>query len=317
MQALPWDGNRLQFNAAYPTPRADDHTALIRVHLAGICSTDLQIFQGYMGFQGVPGHECVGEVYEGPTAWQGQRVVSEINFACGRCPTCAQGLGRHCPTRRVMGILRADGAFAEYVAVPTANLHRVPDGVSDEEAVFAEPLAAAYEILAQVAITPTDTVLVLGDGKLGLLCAQVIQTTGASVCVVGRHPQKLALMQQLGMQTHDAQAPLPHLFDVVIEATGSAQGLQRAIEAVRPRGTLVLKSTVAAEHTLSLAPLVINEITLVGSRCGLFPPALEALQHHRVTVTPLITETYPLRNGSEAVTHAQRPGTLKILLRPT
>lgn len=317
MQALYWDGNRIQFNAAYPTPVIDDHTALVRVHLAGICSTDLQIFQGYMGFQGVPGHECVGEVYEGPAEWQGQRVVSEINFACGQCASCVQGLGRHCPTRRVMGILHADGAFAEYVAVPTANLHRVPDDISDEEAVFAEPLAAAYEILAQVAIAPTDSVLVLGDGKLGLLCAQVMQTTGASVHVVGRHPRKLALVQQLGIQTQGAQDALPHLFDVVIEATGSDQGLQRAIEAVRPRGTLVLKSTVAAEHTLSLAPLVINEITVVGSRCGLFPPALDALQHHRVAVTPLITETYALRHGSEAVAHAQRPGTLKILLRPT
>jgi threonine dehydrogenase-like Zn-dependent dehydrogenase len=317
MQALHWNGSRLQFDAAYPTPMVDEHTALVRVHLAGICSTDLQIFQGYMGFQGVPGHECVGEVFEGPAAWQGQRVVSDINFACGRCATCVQGLGRHCPTRRVMGILHADGAFAEYVAVPIANLHRVPDTVSDEEAVFTEPLAAAYEILAQVTLAPTDTVLVLGDGKLGLLCAQVLQTTGTSVCVVGRHPQKLALVRQLGMRAQGMQEDLPHLFDVVIEATGSAEGLQRAIEAVRPRGTLVLKSTVATEHTLSLAPLVINEITLVGSRCGLFPPALEALQHHRVAVTPLVTATYALRHGSEAVAHAQRPGTLKILLRPT
>jgi threonine dehydrogenase-like Zn-dependent dehydrogenase len=314
MQALYWDGQRLRRHTAYPTPQLEAHTALIRVRLAGICATDLQIFQGYMGFRGVPGHELVGEVCAGPADLIGRRVVSEINFACGHCATCGRGLERHCPARRVMGILNADGSFAEYVAVPVANLHTVPETVSDEEAVFTEPLAAACEILEQVYLQPTDEVLVLGDGKLGLLCAQVLHSTGARVCVVGKHARKLHHLQPLGIHT----ALLPNwrssAADVVVEATGSAAGLQLAIAAVRPRGTLILKSTIAAEHTLALAPLVINEVTVVGSRCGPFPPALRALAHQRVTVTPLIDQVYPLSAGSEAVAHAARPGTLKILL---
>jgi threonine dehydrogenase-like Zn-dependent dehydrogenase len=284
--------------------------------LAGICSTDLQIFQGYMGFTGVPGHEFVGEVTEGPAALLGQRVVGEINFACGQCPTCAKGLGRHCPTRRVMGILQADGAFAQYVAVPVANLHPVPAQVSDEAAVFTEPLAAAFEILEQVHLQPAADVVVFGDGKLGLLCAQVLHLTGACVYLVGRHPHKLALLRPHGIRTVLLPDPPPRQADVVVEATGSVEGLQRAIETVRPRGTLVLKSTVAAEHHLSLAPLVIHEVTVIGSRCGRFPPALQALTHDRISVTPLIEHVYALTAASAAVAHAARRGALKVLLRP-
>lgn len=317
MQALHWDGQRLRYETTYPMPHVDDHTALVRVSLAGICATDLQIFQGYMGFQGIPGHEFVGEVQTGPTALVGQRVVGEINFACGTCPLCARGLGRHCPTRRVMGILHADGSFADYLAVPVANLHPVPESVTDEEAVFTEPLAAAFEILEQVPIQPTDHVLVLGDGKLGLLCAQVLHRTGGRVTLVGKHPHKLTLMRQLGLHTHVLSDWRPAPSDVVVEATGSTAGLSMAIAAVRPRGTLVLKSTVAAEHTLSLAPLVINEVTLVGSRCGPFPPALHALAAQHIAVTPLIDHVYPLTAGTDAVMHATRPGTLKVLLRPS
>jgi threonine dehydrogenase-like Zn-dependent dehydrogenase len=284
--------------------------------LAGICSTDLQIFKGYMGFQGIPGHEFVGVVAEGPAGLTGQRVVAEINFACGQCHLCQQGLGRHCPTRQVMGILHADGAFAEYVAVPIANLHPVPDQVSDEAAVFTEPLAAAFEILEQVHLQPTHRVVVLGDGKLGLLCAQVLHWTGAQVCLVGRHAHKLEVARALGIQTAIlSDAPLSQ-GDVVVDATGSTTGLQLAIETVRPRGTLVLKSTVATDHNLSLAPLVIHEITVVGSRCGRFPPALRALAHERLSVQPLITEVYRLRDAGDAVAHAARRGVLKILLRP-
>jgi threonine dehydrogenase-like Zn-dependent dehydrogenase len=315
VHALVWDGHHLRQETAYPTPPADDVLALVRVRLAGICATDLQIFQGYMGFQGVPGHEFVGEVQEGPAALVGQRVVGEINFACGHCAFCTQGLGRHCPTRQVMGILHADGSFAEYVRVPVANLHRVPDSVADEAAVFTEPLAAACEILAQITVQPTDDVVVLGDGKLGLLCAQVLHSTGARVQVVGKHPHKLAILRQLGIPTVELAAWQPHPADVVVEATGSTAGLQLAMETLRPRGTLVLKSTVAAAHALSLAPLVINEITVVGSRCGLFPPALHALEHQRVAVMPLIERIYPLSQGLAAVAHAARPGTLKVLLR--
>jgi threonine dehydrogenase-like Zn-dependent dehydrogenase len=315
MQALHWDGQRLRLDTAYPTPQADDHMALVRVHLAGICSTDVQIFKGYMGFQGVPGHEFVGEVYQGPMAFVGKRVVGEINFACGRCVYCARGLERHCPERRVMGIQHADGSFAEYVAVPVANLHPVPDSITDEEAVFTEPLAAAFEILEQVHLHPTDKVLVLGDGKLGLLCAQVLHSAGAGVSLVGKHQRKLHLMAKWGLHTALLTDWQPSPADVVVEATGSTAGLKLAIETVRPRGTLVLKSTVAADHTLSLAPLVINEVTVVGSRCGPFPPALRALAHKHITVTPLIDQAYPLTAGSDAVAHATRPGTLKILLR--
>ena len=316
MQAAHWNGQRLQLDDAYPTPRADAQTALVRVRLAGVCSTDLQIFQGYMGFTGVPGHEFVGEVTEGPTAWLGQRVVGEINFACGQCPTCAKGLGRHCPTRRVMGILQADGAFAEYVAAPVANLHPAPASVADEAAVFTEPLAAAFEILEQVHLQPTDEVVVFGDGKLGLLCAQALQLAGARVHLVGRHPHKLALMRPHGIHTVLLPEHPPKQADVVVEATGSVEGLQRAMETVRPRGTLVLKSTVAAAHHLSLAPLVINEVTVIGSRCGPFPPALQALALNRISVTPLIEQVYPLAEAVDAVAHASRRGALKVLLRP-
>lgn len=316
MKAAHWNGQYLAFDTAYPTPLANEHTALVRVSLVGICSTDLQIFQGYMEFNGIPGHEFVGEVIEGPNGWIGQRVVGEINFACGQCPTCAKGLGRHCPTRRVMGILQADGTFAEYVAVPVTNLHPVPAQVSDEAAVFTEPLAAAFEILEQVHLQPSDNVVVFGDGKLGLLCAQVCHLTGARMHLVGRHDRKLNLLRPHGIRTILLPDHPPGQADVVLEATGSAEGLQRAIETVRPRGTFVLKSTVAAEHHLSLAPLVIHEVTVIGSRCGLFAPALQALAQDRIAVVPLIEHVYALTAASEAVAHASRRGALKVLLGP-
>jgi threonine dehydrogenase-like Zn-dependent dehydrogenase len=214
-----------------------------------------------------------------------------------------------------MGILNADGCFAEYVRVPVANLHPVPASISDEAAVFSEPLAAAFEILEQVRVQPSDDVVVLGDGKLGGLCAQVLHSAGAQVCVVGKHPHKLALLHQYGIATVLLGDWRPRLADIVVEATGSTAGLALAMESVRPRGTLVLKSTVVSTHTLSLAPLVINEITVVGSRCGRFPPALQALAHGHVTITPLIERVYPLDAGLQALAHAARPGTRKILLR--
>lgn len=316
MKALYWNGRSLRLDPSFPTPEADERTALVRVRLAGICSTDLQIFKGYMDFQGVPGHEFVGEVKEGPGELVGKRVVGEINFACGRCDFCAQGLGRHCPGRKVMGILGANGSFAEYMSVPAANLHVVPDGVADEEAVFTEPLAAAFEILEQVEIDFTHEVLVFGDGKLGLLCAQVLALTGARVTLAGKHPEKLNLVKKLGIRTVLLQEWKARKFDIVVDATGSASGLQMTLGAVRPRGTLVLKSTLAEEHKLSLAPLVINEITVVGSRCGLFPPAIEALAQKKVTVTPMIEKVYPLTAGVEAVAHAGKAGARKIFLRP-
>ena len=241
MQALHWDGHELRYQTRYLTPRlliADSglpivgatggrpsadaqSTALVKVHLAGVCSTDLQILKGYMGFTGVPGHEFVGSVIEGPREWLGKRVVGEINFACGSCDNCRRDLSRHCPHRRVMGIVNADGAFAEYVAVPVANLHGVPDTISDEEAVFTEPLAAACEILTQVQIDHGHEVLVLGDGKLGNLCAQVVNLTGARVTALGKHADKLALIKKTGVRTVQLNDWQPRLFDIVVEATGS------------------------------------------------------------------------------------------------
>ena len=337
MQALYWDGHELSLNLSYPTPQtskiqdrelkivgatggrpesANDQVALIKVHLSGICSTDLQIFKGYMDFRGVPGHEFVGSVVDGPLELIEKRVVGEINFACGRCDYCNRGLGRHCLARRVMGILGVDGAFAEFVSVPVTNLHVVPESVSDEEAVFTEPLAAAFEILEQVQFNLGDEVLVLGDGKLGNLCAQVLRLTGASVTVLGKHDDKLKVIKRSGVRTMLLSDWKPKQFDVVVEATGSPSGLQLAMSAVRPRGTLVLKTTIAGEHKVSLAPLVINEINVVGSRCGIFSPALEALSEKTVSVTPMIEKIYPLSEGIDAVTHAGNPGTRKILLQP-
>jgi threonine dehydrogenase-like Zn-dependent dehydrogenase len=337
MRALFWDGRELRLDPFYPSPSVkskiearpssvagatgdrpasgERENALVRVHLAGICSTDLQIFRGYMGFAGVPGHEFVGSVSEGPKELLGQRVVGEINFACGVCEYCRRDLGRHCSNRRVMGIRGADGAFAEYVSLPSENLHPVPENVADEEAVFTEPLAAAFEILAQIQLNPGDEVLVLGDGKLGNLCAQALRLTGAKITALGKHADKLALIKRAGVRTIELRDWQPRLFDVVVEATGSASGLELALGAVRPRGTLILKSTIAGQHQVSLAPIVINEISMIGSRCGSFPDALEALATKRVSVTPLIEKVYSLDDGLSAVNHAAAPGARKILLK--
>jgi threonine dehydrogenase-like Zn-dependent dehydrogenase len=316
MKAIYWDGDELTLDSSYPPPVPDQETAIVKVHLAGICSTDLQIFKGYMKFRGVPGHEFVGSVQQGPENWLGKRVVGEINFGCGHCEFCARDLTRHCPNRTVMGILNADGAFAEAFAVRLENLHVVPDSVNDEQAVFTEPLAAAFEILQQTQISTGDEILILGDGKLGNLCAQVLRLTGAKLTALGKHQDKLELIKRTGVRTMLLNDWKPRPFDVVVEATGSAAGLELAISAVRPRGTLVLKSTIAGAHQVSLAPLVINEINLVGSRCGIFSDALEALAARQVSVVPLIEQVYPLEQGIEAIQHATRPGAKKILLRP-
>lgn len=329
MQALYWDGSKLGIRSNYPLPgsRIDDggswsasandavQMALVKVHLAGICSTDLQILRGYLGFTGVPGHEFVGSVVEGPPAWLDQRVVGEINFGCAKCDNCRRDLARHCPDRRVMGIVNADGAFAEYVAVPVANLHRVADTMSDEDAVFTEPLAAAFEILTQIQINPGDEILVLGDGKLGNLCAQVLRLTGAKVTALGKHPDKLAAIKKAGVRAIQLQDWQPRRFDIVVEASGSPSGLELALGAVRPRGTLLLKSTIAGKHEVSLAPIVIHELNVIGSRCGPFPDALDALAAKRVAVAPLIEAIYSLKDGIDAVERAAQAGAKKILLR--
>ncbi|KYF98398.1 hypothetical protein BE20_35145 [Sorangium cellulosum] len=331
MRALVWDGTAARVTDRAP-PSIAAGMAVVEVRCAGICNTDLEITKGYMDFRGTLGHEFVGEVAEGPAEWRGRRVVGEINFACGRCDACARGLGRHCPARTVMGIAGADGALAERVAVPVANLHAVDDRVDDEEAVFTEPLAAAFEILEQVRVAPGTSALVFGDGKLGLLIAQVLHQAGARVLAVGKHEEKLALLRARGIATElvrpaalasaDAgggAAPPQGAWagepaELVVEATGTAEGFMRAVRATRPRGTLVLKSTVAGLSSVHLAELVIHEITVVGSRCGLFEPALRALAARTVDVSSLVSARLPLERAEEALRAAAAPGALKVLV---
>ena len=296
---------------------AGEAMAVLRVSLAGVCNTDLEIAKGYMGFAGTLGHEFVGEVVEGPREWLGTRAVAEINYACGRCVRCEQGLGRHCDDRRVMGIQGADGAFAERIAVPVANLHRVPAGLADEAAVFSEPLAAAFEILEQIDLAEGEPCIVFGDGKLGGLVAQVLHAAGARVTCVGRHEAKLAALEVRGIRSltldrwrAEAAAPV----DLVVEATGRPDGLALALDATRPRGRLVLKSTIADPAAVDLSPLVIHEMQLIGSRCGPFAPALEALETRRVDVSSLVDARVPLSRAHEALELAGRRGAQKVLI---
>jgi len=313
MRALYWDGTSAKV-IDRPLPEAGPGTAVIRVAWAGICDTDLELCKGYMGFRGVLGHEFVGKVIDGPDEWMGKRVVGEINFGCGACPSCAIGLQRHCARRAVMGILDADGAFAERIEVPVDNLHHVPDNVSDEVAVFIEPLAAAYEILEQVHVHPGMECTVLGDGKLGLLVAQVLYQTGARVLAVGKHESKLAHLAKLGVATSLLADWSKKKADLVVDATGASAGFEAAVAATKPRGTLVLKSTVAAKGPVDLAQLVINEIRVIGSRCGSFAPALRAVTAGTVDVLSLISARVPLRDAERGLAMAAKPGMMKVLI---
>ncbi len=331
MRALVYANHSLSFESHYPDPALVEGEALIRVLLAGICNTDLEIIQGYMGFQGVLGHEFVGVVEEildpsgNPSADSlvGQRVVGEINAACRRadCFCCQQNMPTHCPNRTTLGIVNRDGAFAEYLTLPLENLHVVPDSVSDEEAVFVEPLAANFEILEQVHLKPTESVVILGDGKMGQLAAQVLTLSGCEVMMVGKHEEKLALAEKRGVGTYvldDAQSftlENRRRVDLVVECSGSAQGLEMALRLVRPRGTIILKSTVADKSTLHLAPIVIDEIRVQGSRCGPFAPALRALSQKLVDVRPLVSACYTLDEGLTAFHYAAQKGVLKVLVR--
>ncbi|MCA9510435.1 MAG: alcohol dehydrogenase catalytic domain-containing protein [Myxococcales bacterium] len=322
MLALRFDGRRARVSDV-PEPEATPGFAIVDVRLAGVCDTDLQIAKGYMGFRGVLGHELVGVVAEGPDAWRGRRVACEINFACGApgCDACARGLGRHCPTRRVMGILDADGAFARRVAVPVANLHAVPDAVDDARAVFTEPLAAAFEILEQVEVAPGARAVVLGDGKLGVLVAQVLANAGARVLAVGHHRAKLDALARRGIETALASdfaagvdaAPASRA-DLVVDATGSPSALELAVRATRPRGTLVLKTTTAERPSLDFARVVVDEIRIVGSRCGPFAPALEALASGAVDVASLLDDRFPLEHADAALERAAERGARKVLI---
>lgn len=298
-----------------PIPEARPGEVLVRVLKAGLCETDLQLVRGYMGFRGILGHEFVGVAESGK--YQGQRVVGEINCACNECPTCGDGMQTHCPHRTVLGILNHDGAFAEFIAVPERNLHLVPESVSTDQAVFTEPLAAAFQILEQVFIRPTMLVVVLGDGRLGNLCAQVLSQTGCELIVVGKHPKKLEILTKLGIETaFKENVVLARKADIVVDCTGSPSGIESAMSLLRPKGILVLKTTVAGSQQLSLAPIVIDELTVVGSRCGPFPPALDALAERRVHVEPLIEQTYPLEDAVNAFDRAATSPTLKLLFEP-
>ena len=304
--------------ADYPDPVPPAGEALVRVRLAGICNTDLELVRGYMAFRGVLGHEFVGEVVSSPDpAWIGRRVVGDINAACYRCPTCQAGRHTHCPNRTTLGIAGRDGALADALLLPQANLHAVPDVISDEQAVFTEPLAAACEILEQVAIRPTDRVIILGDGKLGLLVAAVLRLTGADLTLVGRHRDKLAIAEGWRIPVRLAGETLPdRQADVVVECTGSPAGFAQACKLLRPRGTLVLKSTYHGALSVDMSALVVDEITLVGSRCGPFAPALRLMALGMLDPQPLITACYPLDDAAAAFARASTPGVLKVLVRP-
>lgn len=335
MKALFFD-QKLKFIDDYPIPRQKSNEALIKVKLAGICHTDLEITKGYMNFRGVLGHEFVGVVEEcRQEDWVGKRVVGEINCCCGECEYCnkaslnkaslRQGLKNHCPNRSVLGIHNRDGAFAEYLTLPVENLHLIPEDVSDEEAVFVEPLAASCRILEQVQIAKTeaclvDEVIVLGDGKLGLLVAQVISLTGCNLKIIGKYESKLAILKKRGINTIllDEANNLKQIHmvaDIVIDCTGRISGFEMAQQIVRPTGKIILKSTIAANPNVNLSSLVVNEITLIGSRCGPFRQAIELLKDKKVEVKPLISAGYPLEEGLIAFEKARDKGALKILLK--
>ncbi len=334
MIALRYENQKLSL-ADLAKPAADGE-AIVRITLSGICNTDLEIARGYAGFEGTLGHEFVGVIEELPanvsearasaragsdsaaSLIRGQRVVGEINAGCGICDLCRAGDPRHCPTRTVLGIVGRDGAHAEFLKLPVVNLIPVPDSISDEHAVFTEPLAAACGILEHVSLTKDTSVAVIGDGKLGLLCAQVLATTGAPVTLIGKHQNKLqiAARRGVGILTLDRSKSAKGKFDLIVEASGSSSGFDLALDLVRPRGIIVLKSTFHGKTDFDAARIVVNEIRIVGSRCGRFLPALELLEQHKVDVGSLISEQVALGDGVRAMQRAGEEGVLKVLLRP-
>ena len=326
MNVLLLTDSGLSFRSDYPSPVVQAGEALIRARAVGICATDLALLQGYKGgYRGVLGHEFVGDVIAAPTApeWIGRRVVGEINIGCGDCALCERGLGKHCHARRTLGIINKDGAMADYFTLPVANLHEVPPTVSDEAAVFTEPLAAALEILEQVHIGPEMRVILIGSGKLGLLVAQILALTGCDLTVIGRNAETLALLESWKLcktvltATAEYDALPRYDADVVVEATGTPAGFLQAREFVRPGGTIILKSTFAGNAIpVDLNNMVVNEVTVLGSRCGPFAPALRLLEREQIQVLPMVQATYALHEGVAALEHAEQRGVLKILIRP-
>ena len=317
MRALWLEDQKLTYRTDLPTPRPAPGEALIRTRLAGICSTDLELLRGYYPFTGVPGHEFVGEVVEAHSAphLEGKRVVGEINLVCGDCAYCHAGRPTHCLKRTALGIAGRNGVFADYFTLPVENLHLVPEDVADEEAVFTEPLAAALEILEQVHVHPTDRVLVIGAGRMGQLIAQTLSLTGVDLSVIARHENQRALLVQQGFVAISEDSIPKASMDIVVDATGSPGGFESARKAVRPRGTLVLKSTYAGNLDFDASALVVDEINLVGSRCGPFAPALRLLRQKSVRPAIFIEHIYPFANGLEAYKKASLRGILKVLLK--
>ena len=319
MRAITFDG-QLRVQDDYPDPVPGEGECLVRVHLSGICSTDLQITQGYMNHTGVLGHEMVGTVVRGSKEWQGKRVVAEINCVCRACDMCLAGLAHHCRRRTVIGIDGRDGCFADLLAVPERNLHVVPSVISDEEAVFVEPLAAACQVLAQASIEPRMKVTVVGPGRLGLLVAQLLATRGCELTVVGRNPDKLLHCEKKHIEGIHVDDLVPRQDrDVVVECSGSPEGLELALKLVRPRGLIMLKSTFADDlcrrRPVNLAPVVVNEVSIVGSRCGPFPEAINTLARSAVDVRSMISRAFGLADGLEAFEAARQPHHLKVLLK--
>ncbi len=313
MRALWLEDNRISLRDVV-NPRKPDE-ALVKIRKAGICSTDLELVKGYYPYTGIPGHEFVGEVVEAEdAAWIGQRVVGEINVVCHRCEQCLNGRYTHCENRTVLGIVNRDGTFAEYTQLPVTNLHRVPDSVPDEMAVFTEPLAAALEIQQQIQIKPTDRVLLVGAGRLGQLIAQTLALTGCDLRVVARHVHQQNLLRERGIRVIAEEEIQPWRWDVVVEATGSPGGFALARKAIRPRGTLVMKSTYKGELNLNFSSIVVDEINIIGSRCGPFEPALRLMESGQVDPAALIVEEFKLGDALKAFERAAGAGVLKVLV---
>lgn len=316
MKALLWQQGRLKVQDV-PEPQPVEGEALIKVLKAGICNTDLEIVKGYMDFEGILGHEFVGKVEQAPLSrWFGKRVVGEINLACGLCDYCLCGLENHCPSRSVLGIHRRNGAFAEYLTLPLKNLHEIPQTINDQEAVFVEPLAAALEILEQVKISREDSAMILGDGKLGLLAAQVIKSHTDRVACAGKHQRKLNILKDQGIKTFLSGETREERFDLVVEATGKKEGLKQALALVKPRGCVVLKSTFCDDVSLDVSSIVVDEIELLGSRCGPFPKAISLLSNRELDVLEMVDVDFPLDQAAEAMVLAQDPETIKVLISP-
>lgn len=317
MRAIYLTPQGLQFRGDYEQPRRRPGEALIRLLRAGVCSTDLELTKGYLGYEGILGHEFVGRVEEADDPdWVGRRVVGTINLGCRKCPVCHGSGPEHCPHRTVLGIVQHDGAFADFLTLPVANLLPVPESVSDEQAVFTEPLAAALRLRDQLRVAPSDRVAVVGPGRLGLLIAQVLNLAGGQITVLGRRAESLQLPASWGMSTGIANEAEDDSFDFVVEATGNGAGLESSLRLVRPLGTLALKSTFAGAPVVDLTKIVVAEITVVGSRCGPFAPALRLLERQQIDVDSFIMADYELDQGLQAMEHAARPGVLKVLLRP-